>query len=338
MTRAPVPAPGAAVDVSVPASSANLGPGFDSIGLALGIFDRYRVEVREASGFIVDLGDDSQGVPTDERHLVVATMLRTWREQGTAVPVGLYVRCRNTIRMGRGLGSSAAAIVAGVAAAEALVSPAAQPGSPEGGEVQLDLHFINDLASALEGHPDNASASVYGGVTLSWVDSPSARVEPEALYRVHSERLATHRELDPVVLLPRIQLPTTTARAVLPERVPHAEAALNSARAALLVEALTRRPDLLLPATKDWLHQEQRRSSLGGAMELVDALRDGGLGAAISGAGPSILVLTTRDLAGDVERFAPVGWSVLRPGIPSSGVRATRATLELPLGESTTVS
>lgn len=338
MTRAPELTPGAAVDVRVPASSANLGPGFDSIGLALGIFDTYRVEVREEPGFVVDLGDDGQGVPTDERHLVVATMLRTWRQRGIRAPTGLYARCRNTIRMGRGLGSSAAAIVAGVAAAEALVLPAAQPGSPEGAQVPLDLTFVNDLASAVEGHPDNASASVYGGATISWVDSPSARVEPDALHRVHSERLTVHRDLDPVVLLPRTQLPTTTARAVLPQQVPHVAAALNSARAALLVQALARRPDLLLPATRDWLHQEQRRASLGGAMELIDVLRDAGLGAVVSGAGPSVLVLTTRDLAGDVGRFAPAGWSVLRPGIPSSGVRATRATLESPLGESTTIS
>ncbi|WP_168583445.1 homoserine kinase [Gephyromycinifex aptenodytis] len=329
--------PGAAVDVFVPASAANLGPGFDSFGLALGVIDSYRMQVRDEPGLVVDLGVNGQGVPTDERHLVVASMMRAWRELGIAAPAGLSLTCRNVVRMGRGMGSSAAAIVAGVAAAQALASPSAQPGSPDGTSVELDLEFVNDLASALEGHPDNASASVYGAATLSWVDSQSARVDGDTLHRVHSERLDVHPDIEPVVLVPQIQLSTSTARAVLPEQVPHEIAALNSARAALLVLALTARPELLLPATREWLHQEQRRVSLGGAMELVDTLRSAGFAAVISGAGPSVLVLTTCDRAGEVAPLVPESWSVLRPGIPDGGVHVSRATLAMPLKESTTI-
>lgn len=347
------PVVGAAVDVVVPASSANLGPGFDSIGLALGIWDAYRVEVTREPGLRFDLGRHAQGVPADDRHLVVETMRRTWRELAVPAPAGLALTCRNTIRMGRGMGSSAAAIVAGVAAALALLDPAAGPGDPgdprrgqaraargapaAGAEspraIDLDLAFVNDLSSALEGHPDNASASVYGGLTVSWVDSPDGVVDPTTRYRVHSERVELHPDLVPVVLVPDDQLPTSTARAVLPERIPHAEAALNSARAALLVQAVSRRLDLLLPGTREWLHQEQRRPSFPEAMAVVDRLRAAGHAAVISGAGPSVLVLTTPQHAAGVAALAPAGWDALVPGVPRGGVAARRATLAMPLGE-----
>ena len=150
----------------------------------------------------------------------------------------------------------------------------------------FDRSFTNDLASAVEGHPDNASASVYGGMTVSWSDD-------EVPGRVHTVQLDVHPDVVPVVLVPAAQLSTATARAVLPERVAHAQAALNSGRSALLVEAASRRPDLLLPATREWLHQEQRRASFPHTMGLVDRLRAHGHAAVVSGAGPSVLVLAT---------------------------------------------
>lgn len=331
--------PGDAVRVRVPASSANLGPGFDSIGLALGVWDAYGAEVTAAPGLRIDVLGDGQGVPSDERHLVYATMRRAWALAGVAEPRGLRLTCRSVIPQGKGLGSSAAAIVAGVAAAHALAR-LAEHSADGAAEPLIGLDAVNDLAGALEGHPDNASASVYGGLTLSWVEHDSAvvtgDVEAAGPHRVHSERVPLHPDVEPVVVVPGAQLPTATARAVLPTQVLHAQAALNSARCGLLVLALTARPDLLLPATREWLHQEQRRSSLGEAMELIDALRAAGLAAVISGAGPSVLVLATREQAGEVARRMPPGWEVLRPGVPDSGVHVQRGTLDELPGESST--
>lgn len=350
--------PGAAVDLIVPASSANLGPGFDSIGLALGIHDRYRAIVREEPGIVVDLGEDAQGVPADESHLVVATLLRCLDVLGEPRPLGLELVCRNTIRMGRGMGSSAAAIVAGAALAAALRHPEASAVPPsEGGsdtaeslkapdtapvKIPLDLTFVNDAAAALEGHPDNSSASVFGGATVSWVEDASETAGPRrgagrhaSMPRVHTTRLAVHPDIEPVVLVPTTRLSTHTARAALPTQVPHAHAALNSARAALLVHALTNDPDSLLPATREWLHQEQRRSAYPEAMALVDALRAQGHAAAISGAGPSVIVLATSVTVDDVRVPADtdVAWQRLTPGVPHVGVGAVRATLGTSLGE-----
>lgn len=324
--------PGAAVDLWVPASSANLGPGFDALGLALGVWDAYRAVVREEPGIHLDLGPDPQGVPADESHLLVATLLRCLDVLGEQRPVGLEVVCRNTIRMGRGMGSSAAVIVAGAALADALRRPEASEG-PAGAPVPLDLTFVNDAAAALEGHPDNSSAGVFGGATVSWIEEDDAPGAPWP--RVHTTRLRLHPEIEPVVLVPTSRLSTHTARAVLPAQIPHAHAALNAARAALLVHALTTDPGALLPATRDWLHQEQRRPAYPEAMALVDALRAAGHAAVISGAGPSVLVLTTRDRAADISAptDSDLDWLLLRPGVPSVGVEAVRATLGSSLGE-----
>lgn len=324
---------GMTIDLTVPASAANLGPGFDSVGLALGVLDGYRVRCLETPGLVVDLGPDAQGVPADDRHLVVSTMRRTWEVLGVTPPAGLELVCRNTIRMGRGMGSSAAAIVAGVALASALIAPTVAAGA----DVPLDLDFVNDLAGYLEGHPDNSSASVYGGATISYVEE--AAVSDRALPSVRTTRLPLHPDIEPTMFVPSVQLPTATARAVLPEVVPHRDAALNSARAGLLTYALTHDPSLLPAATREWLHQEQRRLAYPDAMRLVDDLRAQGCAAVISGAGPSVLVLTTADGARDLN--VPVrlegAWEIIRPGVAHSGVRAMRATLE-PSPEQRTVA
>lgn len=351
-------ATGVAVRVRVPASSANLGPGFDSIGLALGVWDEYLVALTspEADGapgpgglqgaLRIAIEGDPQDVPCDERHLVYATMRRAWARLGVEPAGGVSLYCANTIRQGRGMGSSAAAIVAGVGAAYALAAIDPSTAIETAIEtaavgVPVDLDAVNDLASTLEGHPDNASASVYGGATISWVDALAPEGE-----QVHSAAIPVHPGIEPLVLVPQIQLATATARAVLPAQVPHREAALNSASAGLLVLALSSRPDLLTAGTREWLHQEQRRSSFGGAMEIVDALRAQGHAAVISGAGPSVLVLARTDMPTDlrtdlrtdgatgrtvpeqVAGLLPSGWALLRPGIPRRGLRIERVTLE----------
>lgn len=303
------PRPGTSVRVEVPASSANLGPGFDSIGLALGVWDECVVTVTDGAGLAIDVsGEGFEGVPRDDTHLVVRTMRRTWDELGVPAPPGLSLRCVNRVPHGRGMGSSATAIVTGIVAAQALCD--------NDGVIGVhDPVFSNDLAARLEGHPDNASASVFGGATVSWSDDPEAGTT--------TVRLVIHPEVEPVVFAPDAQLSTAKARSVLPAHVRLADAAANSGRAALLVHALASAPEHLVAATRDWLHQEPRRASYAESMSLVDALREAGHAAVISGAGPSVLVLARRSRTEQVREFAPPGWRVLAPGIPESGARVT---------------
>ncbi|GAB3444538.1 homoserine kinase [Phycicoccus ginsengisoli] len=298
-------APGTSVGVRVPASSANLGPGFDSVGLALGIWDTCTATVTDEPGVVVDVEGQGAGeVPRDASHLVVRTMLRAWGELGVAAPRGLHLRCANTVPHGRGLGSSATAIVTGIVAAQAIHDVC------RGAVGDPDLAFTNDLAARLEGHPDNSSASVFGGLTLSWSEGEG---------HVATVRLRPHDDLRVLVLVPGTQLSTATARSVLPTHVRHADAARNSARAALLVHALTHDPGLLLPATREWLHQEARRASFAASMQLVDLLREHGHAAVISGAGPSVLVLSRPVEVDEAAALAPAGWLASRPGVPTTG-------------------
>jgi homoserine kinase len=307
---------GSSVRVRVPASSANIGPGFDSVGLALGIWDEYVVTVSAEPGLRIDVEGEGAGeLPCDERHLVHRSMLRAWEQLQVQSPAGLDLSCRNAVPQGRGLGSSATAIVAGIVAAQGLCDIATGRASAEGG---FDHAFTNNLAAAIEGHPDNASASVFGGMTLSWADD----VEPGL---IHSVQLEVMGGVIPLVFVPAAQLPTAIARAVLPDQIPLGLAALNSARVGLLVEAVTRRPELLLAATREWLHQEPRRASFPDSMMLLDALRGKGYAAVISGAGPSVLVLTTPDQVEDARAQADqLVWRVLEPGMPVTGASLER--------------
>ncbi|NNM45752.1 homoserine kinase [Knoellia koreensis] len=307
--------PGASVTVRVPASSANLGPGFDSIGLALGLWDTCTATVTDTPGIVVDVeGEGAQDVPRDGSHLVVRTMLRAWEALGVEPPPGLHLQCANTVPHGRGLGSSATAIVTGILAAQGIDDVCRGAG---GDGASPDLGFVNDLAAELEGHPDNSSASVFGGLTLSWSDEPG---------RTSTVRLEPHPDVRALVFVPATQLSTAKARSVLPTHVRHGDAASNSARAALLVHAVTSQPAYLLAATREWLHQEARRESFSSSMALVDRLRAAGHAAVISGAGPSVLVLTTADRAGEVTAFGDPAWSVLAPGIPTIGAHITDRT------------
>ena len=323
MNRVP---PGRSVEVRVPASSANLGPGFDSIGLALGLWDRYVVTTSRSGGLSIEVSGEGAGdVPTDERHLVHATMRHAWSVLGVEPPAGLRIEAVNGVPHSRGLGSSATAIAAGVVAAQALSSGVGPVSSEReyagwpasGAPVPIDRGLAVHLSSQLEGHPDNASASVLGGLTVSWMPDGTGLDRSE---RTVSARLDLHPDVEAVVFVPDTQLATRTARAVLPATVPLAAAAADAGRAALLVHALTTDPTHLHAGTRDWLHQEARRSSYPETMQLVDLLRSQGHAAVVSGAGPSVLVLATRESVSAVHADgADTPWQRLLPGVPPRG-------------------
>jgi homoserine kinase len=288
-----------AVRVRVPASSANLGPGFDALGLALGLYDT--VEVRLAgSGLVVRAtGQGADTVPTDETHLVVCA-LRAACDALDFHPAGLELNCDNAVPHARGLGSSAAAVVAGVAAAYALA------GRP------VDASALQ-VAAEFEGHADNAAASLFGGLVIAWREGD----------RYRAVRLEPHADLRPVLFVPTQESATKMTRGLLPERVPHTDAAFVAGRAALAVHALTAAPALLLAATEDRLHQGYREPAWPATVHLMDALRAAGVPAAVSGAGPSVLALTTD---GEVPSGLPAmaGFSVLPLDIDRAGVRVWR--------------
>jgi len=270
------------VRVRVPATSANLGPGFDAMGVALGLHDELLIRAVASPGVRVEVEGEGAGqVPDDERHLVVRAV-RIALDHVGAPQAGLELMCRNAIPHGRGLGSSAAAVVAGLAAARGLIS------EPEA----LDDATLLALATQLEGHPDNAAPAIVGGATIAW-----SRPEAGGEGAVGCARIAVHDDVVPVVMVPPHHLSTKAARGVLPEHVPHADAAAQAGRAALLVEALGRRPDLLLDATVDRLHQDYRRSVMPDSLALVDVLRRNGVAAVVSGAGPTVLALARRTSA-----------------------------------------
>jgi homoserine kinase len=289
--------------VRVSATSANLGPGFDSLGLALGVYDEVEVRVSGTPGVRVQVHGEGAGeVSDDERHLVVQALLRGLADSRAPSPAGLDVLCRNSIPHGRGLGSSAAAVVAGLAAARGLAGQG------------LDDDELLALATSFEGHPDNAAAALLGGLTIAWTEGElprAVRVEP-------------HPDVVAVLLVPTSRLATHQARSVLPPSVSHQDAATNSGRAALLVHALTSRPDLLLPATEDRLHQRQRASAMPQTLDLVAALRDQGMAAVVSGAGPSVLVLgagQAEELRSRCAATAGASWRALAPAIVPEGVQ-----------------
>lgn len=257
--------------VRVPATSANLGPGFDALGLALDLCDDLELEATTGGVEIEVEGEGAASVPMGEDHLVVQALRRGLDHAG-APQVGVRLHAMNRIPHGRGLGSSAAATIAGLLLARGLVS------DPEA----LDDDAVLQLAAEFEGHPDNVAPALLGGVVLSWMDG--------AIASAARLRCAPHA-LRPVVLLPLTTLSTHQARTLLPATVPHGDAVFNGARAALLVHALAEDPSLLLQATEDRLHQEQRAPGMPQSVELMRVLRHEGLPAVISGAGPSVVVL-----------------------------------------------
>lgn len=262
----------------VSASSANLGPGFDSIGLALSLCDEVVVETTDSGLVVVVEGEGAGQVPLDAEHLVVRAIHRGLRAVGIGAP-GLVVRCRNAIPHSRGLGSSAAAVVGGLAAANGLVAQA--------DSTPLSVDRLIQLCSEFEGHPDNAAAAVLGGAVVSWTD----RTGTEPRYAAVSLRL--HPDIQLFCAIPEERSLTAETRVLLPSRVSHEDASFNVSRAALLVVALTERPDLLMPATEDVLHQPQRAPAMRGSAEYLRVLRRHNVAATLSGAGPSLIALST---------------------------------------------
>ena len=290
------------VTVSVPATSANLGPGFDALGLALDHRDRVTAEVVDEPGVRITVSGMGEGsVPLDERHLVYRSMLSAFGHMGREVP-GIRLHCENVVPHARGLGSSSAAIVAGVCLARGLVG---------GGSLLMDDDAVFALAADLEGHPDNVAPALYGGFTVAWREGD----------RFRATTLAVDPRVQVVALVPPVGVETSVARGLLPATVSHGDAAANAGRAALLVAALGRQPELLLAATEDRLHQDYREPAMPDSLRLVRALRADGLAAVVSGAGPTVLVLTDSSQQRAVAGRVPEGWTALTVPIDAYGAR-----------------
>lgn len=307
----PVLPAGLTAYAEVAASTANLGPGFDSVGLALGRYDRIEVETTETGLRIEVTGEGAGQVPTGPEHLVATAIHRGLAAAGVCA-VGLVVRCRNAIPHSRGLGSSAAAVVGGLAIANSLVE---QIDCVPFSEAQLI-----QLASEFEGHPDNASAAVLGGAVVSWTEATTGCTPPGYA----ATRLRLHPDIRLFPGIPESRSSTAQTRVMLPAQVSHEAARFNVSRAALLVVALTERPELLMPATEDVLHQLQRAPAMPASADYLRVLRECGVPAVLSGAGPAILALTAgADLPAEALGFgaangfitaemavgAPVRWS-----------------------------
>jgi homoserine kinase len=262
---------GTSLSVKVPATTANLGPGFDTLGLALSLYDELEVTVRDDRVIHVEVHGVGEGVvPTDESNLVARSIAHVFSGYNIPLP-GLDIVAHNAIPHGRGLGSSGAAIVAGIMVAKGLL------------EHIVDIGPVRmlELATDLEGHPDNVAPALFGGLTIAWVaeDGPKHK------------KLIAHRGVSTVVFVPETAMSTELARSLQPASVPHKDAIFNVSRSALLVAALIQSPELLLAATEDRLHQSYRASAMRETDDLIQMLRQHGLAAVVSGAGPSVLVL-----------------------------------------------
>jgi homoserine kinase len=293
----------------VAASSANLGPGFDSFGLALGLYDEIILETTE-SGLVVEVEGEGAGqVPLGPQHLVVRAIQRGLSAADVSAP-GLTVRCDNSIPHSRGLGSSAAAVVGGLAAVNGLLAQAGSTPLPEKQLIQLSSEF--------EGHPDNASAAVLGGAVVSWAGGsgnlPSYSAVP----------LALHPDIHFFTAIPEERSSTAETRVLLPDRVSHRDARFNLSRSALLVVALTERPDLLMEATEDVLHQPQRAALMPASAEYLRLLRRSGVPAVLSGAGPAVIALSSQpDLPREALEFGTAHGFLVSEMTVGDGVRWT---------------
>jgi homoserine kinase len=295
---------GRAVTVEVPATSANLGPGFDCFGLALDWRERIELVALE-SGFVIEVtGEGADEIPRDESHLIIRSALVGLADLGVRT-AGLRLSGHNTIPHGRGLGSSAAAIVAGLVGAAGLAGVAADSG------------WLLRHATAIEGHPDNVAAAIYGGFVLAYEGPGGVTV--------------AQGRLDPAVgvavLVPDFPVATATARNLLPATVPHAEAAANAGRAALLVHAMATEPERLHDATRDWLHQHYREPAMPRSYQLMTSLRAQGFAAVISGAGPAVLVLGRADQLAALAGFRAPGFHLRESAV---GQPASVASADLP--------
>lgn len=292
-----------AVRVLVPATSANLGPAFDSAGLALSVYDELIAMVTDDPGVLVEIeGEGEQSLPRDETHLVVRSMQSAFARMGVTAD-GFILRCRNSIPHGRGLGSSAAAIVGGIVLARAMVV--------DGRDRMTDSDVLQ-LALEQESHPDNLAAALYGGFTIAWLESDGF---------ADAVRIDPHPDVRPVALVPATELATSRARALLPESVPFADATRNVSRSALLVHAMTVDPRRLMAATEDRLHQQSRAAAYPESVSLVDELRAMGLPAVISGAGPTVLAFVGPEAEPMLTTAVGDQWRMLTVEVSPVGAR-----------------
>jgi homoserine kinase len=293
------------IHVRAPATSANLGPAFDAAGIALDWWDE--LEVRPAPADAVQVsGEQAELLPTGRDNLVAVAMRRLAEAAGAPLPP-LHLTVVKGFPLGRGFGSSAAAVVLGLVAARRLVAP------------ELPDAELLALACELEGHPDNATPCLQGGATLVWVEDgrPRWRAVP------------VHPDLVAVALVAPEPMATSEARRLLPERVPFAVAAHTGARSAMLPLALAGDPELLLPATEDLLHQPQRLAQAPDSARLLERLRAAGHAAFVSGAGPSLLVLCPRpattgvlaDAGAAVAATGAEGWRIRPLELARHGAR-----------------
>lgn len=268
------------MQVQVPASSANLGPGFDSFGLALAMHDRYVAQVLDDAVLDIDVtGEGADEVPRTDKNLLVKAMYKGFDFLGGR-PKGLAIRALNVNPHGRGLGSSASAIIGGLILARSLVL---------NGEDKMTDQILLSLATDMEGHPDNVSASLYGGATISWFETVKGHAQAQSI------QLTVDTRIQAIAYVPGKALATAKARKLLPESIPFADAVRNTSNAAIMSHALTQRPELLFTATEDFLHQSYRAEAMPESIALMNKLRGAGLAAFISGAGPTVLVLHTAD-------------------------------------------
>ncbi|AQA04260.1 homoserine kinase [Mycobacterium sp. MS1601] len=299
---------GLTATATVAASSANLGPGFDSLGLAVGLYDEIIVETTD-SGLVVEVEGEGAGqVPLGPEHLVVRAIQRGLAETGLRAQ-GLIVRCRNVIPHSRGLGSSAAAVVGGLAVVNGLAAQA--------NTVTMDTLRLVQLSSEFEGHPDNAAAAVLGGAVVSWTETGAGG---SPVYQAAPIRV--HPDIHLFSAVPQVRSSTAETRAVLPEQVSHTDARFNLSRAALLVVALTERPELLMSATQDVLHQPQRAAAMPASAEYLAVLRRCGIAAVLSGAGPAVMALsTTQELPAEVIDYGTAHGFTVKEMKIGDGVR-----------------
>jgi homoserine kinase len=275
--------------VRTPATVANLGPGFDALALAVDLENEVELDTEAAPAVVVE-GEGAGELPEDASNLVFRSMAYLAREAGGSLPP-FRLRCRNAIPLERGLGSSSAATVAGLLLANEVI------GSP------LDSTALLEVAVDIEGHPDNVAACIFGGLVIAYLSEEGWR----------AERLEAHPSLSPVLFVPEEErVPTADARRILPREVPLSDAAHNVGRAALAVIALTARPEILLEALDDRLHQARRLALAPASRALYQDLRDAGVAVCVAGAGPSLLAFEAD--APKVPELGP-GWRVLRPHV-----------------------
>ena len=320
------------VRVRVPATSANLGPGFDALGLALALHDDVDAWICESGLSIEITGEGADLARAGEDHLVVRAMRAAFAVTG-GQPPGIGLRCVNRIPHGRGLGSSAAAIVAGLLAARALAEPSPPAAAGAG---KLPDEALLGLATEIEGHPDNVAACLGGGLTIAW----TAGGQPQMV------RLEPLSSIRPVVCIAPAPVRTDVARRLLPDLVPHKDAAANAGRSALLVAALTQlaagpleEAGALFAATQDWLHQDYRAAAMPETDRLVRRLREAGIPAVVSGAGPSVLALLCcpetggldrsdyrhhLDSLGSIVRETGIAWHISSLDVERQGARVLR--------------